>query len=87
MSRPFKQVYYFIIKPLTYLFILIIIIIIVYHIHLINYLFQGTLMAVGDQLAQNLVEKRQLKDLDFLRTAQFYAIGFCFGVNNLIIFI
>lgn len=44
-------------------------------------------MAVGDQLAQNLVEKRQLKDLDFLRTAQFYAIGFCFGVNNLIIFI
>ncbi|KAK0098628.1 hypothetical protein PV326_005961 [Microctonus aethiopoides] len=39
----------------------------------------GTLMAVGDQLAQNLVEKRKLKDLDFLRTAQFYAIGFCFG--------
>ncbi|XP_034943333.1 protein Mpv17 [Chelonus insularis] len=39
----------------------------------------GTLMAIGDQMAQNVVEKRKFKDLDFIRTAQFYAIGFCIG--------
>ncbi|CAG5102686.1 Similar to mpv17: Protein Mpv17 (Danio rerio) [Cotesia congregata] len=36
----------------------------------------GTLMGVGDQIAQNLVEKRKISELDFVRTAQFYAIGF-----------
>ncbi|CAL7943482.1 unnamed protein product [Xylocopa violacea] len=36
----------------------------------------GTLMALGDQLAQNLIERRQIKDLDFIRTAQFASIGF-----------
>ncbi|XP_054014112.1 protein Mpv17 [Hylaeus anthracinus] len=36
----------------------------------------GTLMALGDQIAQNLVEQRKIKDLDFVRTAQFGSIGF-----------
>ncbi|XP_034183703.1 mitochondrial inner membrane protein MPV17 [Osmia lignaria lignaria] len=36
----------------------------------------GTLMALGDQIAQNLVEQKKLKDLDFVRTAQFGGIGF-----------
>ncbi|XP_076162012.1 mitochondrial inner membrane protein MPV17 [Ptiloglossa arizonensis] len=35
----------------------------------------GTLMALGDQIAQNLVEQRKIKDLDFVRTAQFGSIG------------
>ncbi|XP_071857814.1 mitochondrial inner membrane protein MPV17 [Bombus fervidus] len=35
----------------------------------------GTLMALGDQIAQNLVERRKIKDLDFIRTAQFGCIG------------
>ncbi|XP_033207649.1 protein Mpv17 isoform X2 [Belonocnema kinseyi] len=33
-------------------------------------------MAVGDQIAQHLVEKRSFKNLDFGRTAQFAGIGF-----------
>ncbi|XP_043287781.1 protein Mpv17 [Venturia canescens] len=37
----------------------------------------GILMATGDQIAQNFIEKRQFNDLDFLRTSQFFAIGFC----------
>ncbi|KOX78146.1 Protein Mpv17 [Melipona quadrifasciata] len=36
----------------------------------------GTLMALGDQIAQNLIERRKIKDLDFVRTAQFGCIGF-----------
>ncbi|XP_076398353.1 mitochondrial inner membrane protein MPV17 [Megachile rotundata] len=36
----------------------------------------GTLMALGDQIAQNLVERKEFKDLDFVRTAQFGGIGF-----------
>ncbi|XP_057331291.1 protein Mpv17-like [Microplitis mediator] len=39
----------------------------------------GALMAAGDQLAQNLVEKRNFNELDFVRTAKFYAIGFFIG--------
>ncbi|XP_031831130.1 mitochondrial inner membrane protein MPV17 [Nomia melanderi] len=34
----------------------------------------GTLMALGDQIAQNLVERK--KDLDYIRTIQFGSIGF-----------
>ncbi|CAK9801914.1 Protein Mpv17 [Anthophora quadrimaculata] len=36
----------------------------------------GVLTAFGDQIAQNLVEQRQIKDLNFLRTIQFGGIGF-----------
>ncbi|XP_043479408.1 protein Mpv17-like [Leptopilina heterotoma] len=36
----------------------------------------GTLMALGDQIAQNLVEKRRFDELDFKRTAGFAGIGF-----------
>lgn len=35
----------------------------------------GTLMALGDQIAQNFVEQRKFKELDFVRTAQFGSIG------------
>ncbi|KZC05148.1 Protein Mpv17 [Dufourea novaeangliae] len=36
----------------------------------------GTLMALGDQIAQNLVERKRIQDLDLVRTAQFASIGF-----------
>ncbi|XP_076246429.1 mitochondrial inner membrane protein MPV17 [Calliopsis andreniformis] len=35
----------------------------------------GTLMALGDQIAQNFVERRKVQELDFVRTAQFGSIG------------
>lgn len=38
-------------------------------------------MALGDQIAQNLVERKKLKDLDFVRTAQFGCIGFFIAVS------
>lgn len=41
-------------------------------------------MALGDQVAQNFVEKRNFKDLDFVRTSQFFGIGFCVGVSKII---
>lgn len=42
----------------------------------------GTLMALGDQIAQNLVEQRKIKDLDFVRTAQFGSIGLFIAVSS-----
>ncbi|XP_001607629.1 protein Mpv17 isoform X1 [Nasonia vitripennis] len=36
----------------------------------------GVLMGLGDQIAQNFIEKRPVKDLDFMRTAKFFTIGF-----------
>lgn len=36
----------------------------------------GTLMACGDQIAQNLIEKRKFKDINFKRTGHFACIGF-----------
>ncbi|XP_014229108.1 protein Mpv17 [Trichogramma pretiosum] len=37
----------------------------------------GALMGLGDQFAQNLVERKSFKELNFDRTAKFFAIGFC----------
>lgn len=39
----------------------------------------GLLMAFGDQLAQNIVERRKVENLDFVRTSQFACIGFFVG--------
>ncbi|XP_046838725.1 protein Mpv17 isoform X3 [Vespa crabro] len=36
----------------------------------------GILMGLGDQLAQNFVERNKFKDLDFARTGHFISIGF-----------
>lgn len=36
----------------------------------------GILMGLGDQLAQNLIERRKFKDIDFIRTGHFAVIGF-----------
>ncbi|XP_014214540.1 protein Mpv17 [Copidosoma floridanum] len=36
----------------------------------------GTLMGLGDQIAQNVIEKRPPHDLDLVRTGQFSCIGF-----------
>lgn len=39
-------------------------------------------MALGDQIAQNFVEQRKFKELDFVRTAQFGSIGLFIAVSN-----
>ncbi|XP_012278559.1 protein Mpv17 isoform X2 [Orussus abietinus] len=36
----------------------------------------GILMATGDQIAQVFVERREYKDIDLVRTAQFGGLGF-----------
>ncbi|XP_076640378.1 mitochondrial inner membrane protein MPV17 [Colletes latitarsis] len=36
----------------------------------------GTFMALGDQIAQNVIERKKISELDFIRTAQFGCIGF-----------
>ncbi|XP_076661687.1 mitochondrial inner membrane protein MPV17 isoform X2 [Halictus rubicundus] len=37
----------------------------------------GILMGLGDQIAQNLIERKEIRDLDYKRTAQFACIGLC----------
>lgn len=39
-------------------------------------------MGLGDQLAQNLIERRKFKDLDFARTSHFASIGFFIAVSR-----
>lgn len=48
---------------------------------------EGILMGTGDQIAQNFVEKRKFKDLDFKRTGQFALIGLCITVIKLLMII
>jgi protein Mpv17 len=42
-------------------------------------------MGLGDQIAQNFIEKRPIKNLDLIRTAQFASIGFVIAVSNIFI--
>ncbi|XP_046393047.1 protein Mpv17-like [Ischnura elegans] len=37
----------------------------------------GVLMGAGDAVAQTLIEKRNFKEYDFVRTVRFFGIGFC----------
>lgn len=41
----------------------------------------GILMGTGDVIAQTFLEKTEIKNLNILRTAQFFGIGFFIGVN------
>lgn len=42
----------------------------------------GLLMGTGDVIAQTFLEKTELKNLNILRTAQFFGIGFFIGVKT-----
>jgi len=44
------------------------------------HLLVGVLFALGDVIAQKLVEKQ--KKLDWGRTSRFGLVGFCFAVSN-----
>lgn len=51
------------------------------HPILVNSIQSGILMGTGDVIAQSFLEKTEIKNLNILRTVQFFGIGFFIGVN------
>lgn len=51
------------------------------HPILVNSIQSGILMGTGDVIAQTFLEKTEIKNLNILRTVQFFGIGFFIGVN------
>lgn len=55
------------------------------HLLLLQSIQTGSLMGASDIIAQTVVEKKSLKQVNFVRTLQFASVGFLYVVSTFIL--